>query len=180
MMLEADAMQPKLLVCMDLLEPAAAGEDPRAYHRCVSNSRRLLGHARDAGWDVVHVLGRELPARAIPGLEPLASEPVFQRDGVSAFSSRGFRRRMRTWPSPELVIIGCSLTSTCLATALAAFDRGAPATLVLDAISVRSDTIIGSEAFARAAAAMAAPYVTLSHTDDFVGRRRALQLVAVG
>ena len=179
-MLDDGANPPKLLVCIDLLEPAATGEEPRAYQRCVANSRRLLSHARATGWEVAHCLGRDLPARAIPGLEPLASEPVFLRDGVSAFSSRGFRRRMRAWPSPELVIIGCSLASTCLATALAAFDRGAPASLVMDAISVRSDPVIGSESFARAAARMAAPFVTLSHTDDFVGRRRAFQLVAVG
>ncbi len=179
-MMEDGAAQARLLVCIDLLEPAAASEEPRAYQRCVANSRRLLNHAREAGWEVVHCLGRDLPARAIPGLEPLASEPVYQRDGLSAFSSRGFRRRMRAWPSPDLVIIGCSLASTCLATALAAFDRGIPASLVLDAISVRSDDVIGSEPFARTAVRMAAPFVKLSNTDDFVGRRRAFQLVAVG
>ena len=170
----------KLLVCLDLLEPAAASEDARAYQRCVDNSRRLLSHARKADWEVVHCLGRDLAARAVPGLEPLATEPIFQRDGVSAFSSRGFRRRVREWPSLELVIIGCSLASTCLATALAAFDRGMPASLVLDAISVRRDEVMGSEAFARAAARMAAPFVQLSHTDDFVDRRPTLQLVAAG
>jgi len=176
---DVGAPRPRLLVCIDLLEPAAAGEEPRAHQRCVANSRRLLNHAREARWDVVHCLGRELPARAIPGLEPLASEPVYQREGLSAFSSRGFRRRMRAWPGPELVIIGCSLASTCLATALAAFDRGISASLVLDAISVRSDDVIGSEAYARAAVRMAAPFAQLPNTDDFVGRRRAFQLVAV-
>ena len=167
-------------MCLDLLEPASAGEDPRAFQRCIRNSRRLLSHARAARWEVVHCLSRDLAARAIHGLEPLASEPIFKREGVSAFSSRGFRQRLRAWPNPELLIIGCSLGSTCLATAFAAFDRGVPASLVVDAISVRLDEGVGTDAFVRAASRMAAPFVKLSETDDFVGRRRALQLVAVG
>ena len=179
-MLDDGFALPRLLVCIDLLEPAAATEEPRALQRCITNSRRLLTYAREAGWEVVHCLGRDLPARAIPGLEPLASEAVYQRDGVSAFSSRGLRRRLRGWSSPELVIIGCSLATTCLATALAAFDRATPACLVLDAISVRRDEFIGSEAFAGAATRIAAPFVRLARTDDIVGRRRAFQLVAVG
>jgi len=179
-MMDDDSARARLLVCIDLLEPAAAGEEPGALQRCLANGRRLLTHARRARWEVVHCLGRDLPARAIPGLEPLASEAVYQRDGVSAFSSRGFRQRLRAGLSPEMVIMGCSLTSTCLATALAAFDRGIAATLVLDAISVRRDEVIGCQAYAGAAARMAAPFVQLAHTDDFVGRRPALQLVAVG
>ena len=179
-MLSIDPARPRLLVCLDLIEPASASEEPGAFHRCVRNSRRMLTHARDAQWEVVHCLSRDLAARAIPGLEPLASEAVYQRDGVSAFSSRGFRRRMRAWPSPELVLIGCSLGSTCLATAFAAFDRGIPTHLVLDAISIRADDPSGPDASARAAGRMAAPFVTLSETDDFVGRRRTFKLVAVG
>ena len=179
-MLQIDQARPRLLLCMDLLEPASAGQEPRAFQRCVRNSRRLLTHARNAGWEVVHCLSPDLAARAIHGLEPLASEPVYQRDGLSAFSSRGFRRRMRAWPNPQLLIIGCSLGSTCLSTAFAAFDRGIEASLVMDAISVGFDDVVGPDAIARAAGRMAAPFVKLSETDDFVGRRRAFQLVAVG
>ena len=170
--------QPRLLLCLDLLEPAAAGEDPRAFQRCVANSRRLVAHAREAGWEVVHCLSGDLTARAIHGLEPLASEPVYRREGVSAFSSRGFRRRFHVWPIPELLIIGCSLGSTCLATAMGAFDRGIPATVVLDAASVRSDDGIGAEIYSRVAVRLAAPFANLSRTDEFVGRRPALQLVS--
>ena len=179
-MLDEAATRHRLLVCLDLIEPAAATEDPRAFQRCVTNSRRLLTHARNQGWDVAHCLDRDLTARAIPSLEPLASEPIYLRDGVSAFSSRGFRRRLWAWPDTELLIIGCSLASTCLATALAAFDRGIPANLVVDAASVRSGDLIGSETYGRVAARLAAPFVKLTYTDDLVGRRRAFQLVAVG
>jgi nicotinamidase-related amidase len=178
--LEDDIGRRRLLVCLDLLEPAGEAEDPPAFQRCLGNSRRLLEHARDDGWEIVHCLGRDLPARAVGGLEPLASEAVYVRDGVSAFSSRAFRKRMRQWPAPELVIIGCSLTTSCLATALAAFDRDIPGVLVLDAISVKRDEVTGAEALARAAARIASPFVRMLQTDDFVGRRRSLELVSAG
>ncbi len=167
----------RILVCLDLLEPAARDEDPAAFQRCLSGSRRLLAHAREGDWSIVHCLGREWPARAASGLEPLASEAVYLREGLSAFSSRGFRRRLGLWPLPELVIIGCSLSTTCLATALAAHDRGVPARLVLDAISVRGDEVIGPAALARAIGRIAGPYVQMSYTDDLIDRRSALRLV---
>ena len=104
--------QPRLLLCLDLLEPAAAGEDPRAFQRCVANSRRLVAHAREAGWEVVHCLSGDLTARA------------------------------------------------------------------MDAASVRSDDGIGAEIYSRVAVRLAAPFANLSRTDEFVGRRPALQLVS--
>ncbi len=167
----------KMLVCLDLLEPAGRDEDPAAFQRCIDGSRRLLSYAREAEWSIVHCLGREWPARAASGLEPLASEAVYLRDGLSAFSSRGFRRRLQLWSLPELVIIGCSLSTTCLATALAAHDRGVPARLVLDAISVRRDEAVGSTALARVVGRIAGPFVQMSYTDDLIDRRRALRLV---
>ena len=85
-----------------------------------------------------HLLARlkTVPAdgRPIEGLEPLVSEPVVYRRGVSAFSSSAFRSLVAGFGC-ELVIIGYSMSSSCLATAMVAYDNGLAVTLVEDAVS---------------------------------------------
>jgi len=167
----------RMLICLDLLRPVATITDPYAFERASGAARRLLAHARHQRWEVVHCHGADLPPRAIGGLEPLPSEPVYLREGASAFSSRAFRRRIKLWPRPELVIIGGSAIA-CMATALAAFDRRLPAILAVDAVSVGHDNGLDVDALARVINRMIAPFIQLSHTADLMDRRRVLHLVA--
>ena len=81
----------RLLVCLDLQRASLAHRRSAGADGCVVNCRRVLAHARHADWRVVHVHSKmECPdeARPIEGLEPLVSEPLVYRTGISAFSSR--------------------------------------------------------------------------------------------
>lgn len=178
-----NAAKPRLLVCLDLMTPVVASDhqgDP-APADCLDNCRRLLGFARDAGWNVVHV--HQAPAlhearlRPIEGLAPRPSEALVYRTRVSAFSSKAFRDLVKANPNSELVIIGLSLGSSCLSTALAAFDRDVRATLVEDAVAATRAESLGIQAYERVARTIAAPYSRLVKTADLIGLRQGLRLV---
>ena len=175
----------RLLVCLDLQWlNAPVGSDPgaRTAHGRIANSRRVLAHAREWDWSICHVHGRETPqsrpSRPIAGLEPRPSEPVMTRDGVSAFSSWSFRELVEGASGAQLVIIGFSWPSSCLATVFSARDRGLAVVLVEDAIGVAASWGPEARAVEAAARAMAATFAALTTTDALVGRRPPLRLVA--
>jgi nicotinamidase-related amidase len=171
------------LVCLDLLLPAPdAGYDgvvERAA-RGIQNCRRLLAYGRTMGWTITHVYdhtARTRRARAIPGLEPLQIEPVIYRTGVSAFSNRIFRERVEETPEVELIILGLSLSSACLATALAARDRGIAVALVEDVV-VGAASAAGIGAIQTLSHSIAAPFVRIARTDELIDVRRGLRVVS--
>jgi nicotinamidase-related amidase len=134
------------LICLDLQRdhvvpgrPRYAAENAQVAAACV----RVLGHARDAGWRIVHSQlrhddsagwPRELFSAPIEGLRPLITEPVFFRRGLSAFADAGFASEMRAARGHEVFLVGFSLADTCLATALAGVDEGLSLTLLEDAV----------------------------------------------
>jgi nicotinamidase-related amidase len=134
------------LVCLDLQRdyvvpgrPRYAAENAEVAAICA----RVLGFARDEGWRVVHSQLREGDAAPWPrdlfhapieGLRPLISEPVFFRQGLSAFGNAGFAAELRLARGKDVFLIGFSLADTCLATALAGVDAGVSLVLVEDAI----------------------------------------------
>src|SRR5690606_17134955 len=94
-----------LPVCLDLQQASLAHGRGLMGDDCVINCGRVLRHARVCGWQVVHVHARQADSEAtrpIAGLEPLTTEPLVYRSGVSAFSSRVFRQ-MVTRLNCELV-----------------------------------------------------------------------------
>jgi nicotinamidase-related amidase len=165
----------RVLVCLDLQRVSAPDGEA---DRCVRNCGRMLAHARRGGWRVVHVHSRkEAPeGRPIEGLEPLVSEPVIYRGGVSAFSSGAFRRLV-TGLTCELVIIGYSMSSSCLATAMVAYDHGLPVTLVQDAVSASPVDAMMREALEVVSRQIASPFVSLASTADLLGQTRLLRVV---
>lgn len=177
------AARPRLLVCLDLQAPVVASDHDGApaSAACLDNCRSLLAFARDRGWNVVHV--RQAPAvgdprlRSIEGLEPRPTEALVYRSRVSAFSSKAFRDLVRAHPHSELVIMGLSLGSSCLSTALAAFDRGICATLVEDAVAAAPMESLGIQAYERVARSIAAPFTRLVRTEDLMDRRQAPDVV---
>ena len=172
------APRERLLVCLDLQLGSLPAD--HAPDRCIVNCRRVLAHAREAGWRVVHVHSRKADAgeaRPIPGLEPLLSEPVVYRSMGSAFSSSAFRRIVAGMANGDLVIIGYSLSASCLATALIAHDNDLAATLVEDAVCSNSLNEETRRALGVLARQMARPFVTLSATDAVVGGARMLRVV---
>jgi nicotinamidase-related amidase len=172
------APREKLLVCLDLqrgsLEPGQAPDG------CVVNCRRMLAHARMQGWQVVHVHSKKADptdARPIEGLEPLVSEPVVYRTTGSAFSSRAFRELVAGLGACELVIVGYSVTASCLATALVAYDEELAVTMVEDAVCATSVNAETRDALAVLTRQMARPFLWLGSTESLVGAPRLLRVV---
>ena len=170
------AARARLLLCLDLLSPQSAsdtehGVQPPFAHNC----RRVLEHARASGWRIAHVHAAAPvagAARHMDGAAPLPSEPVMQRNGVSAFSSQEFRRLARANPHAELVVVGASTDAACLATALAAFDRGLAVTIVSDAISVSPQERLGLDGLEHLVQTMGTPRLRLSSTVSMIGARK--------
>jgi nicotinamidase-related amidase len=168
----------RLLVCLDLQQASLAHAAP-APDPCIVNCRRVLAHARHAGWGVVHVHSKKacpVEARPIEGLEPLTSEPLVYRSGVSAFSSPAFRRMVGRRPC-ELVIIGYSMASSCLATAMVAYDQDLTVTLVEDAVSATPLDAVTRDALDVVARQIARPFVGLTSTGELLGQHRLLRVV---
>jgi nicotinamidase-related amidase len=144
------------LICLDLQRdyvvpgrPRYAAENAEVAAACV----RVLGHARDAGWRIVHSQlrqddgarwPRELFSAPIEGLRPLISEPVFFRRGLSAFADPGFSSEMRTARGHEVFLVGFSLADTCLATVMAGLDEGLSFTLLEDAVGAGATPALAS------------------------------------
>jgi nicotinamidase-related amidase len=120
-----------VLVCLDLQRNRQAGETQGPV---VAQCRRVLAEARRRCWPVLHVHVRSLAdSRPIAGLEPRPSEPVFLRQGPSAFSNANFTRAALALGGP-LALIGFALEDTVLATAFAAADRDLAVDVILDAV----------------------------------------------
>lgn len=171
------------LLCLDLLSSELPPEDPRQpprFNSPIENSRRLLHHARAAGWQVTHVHRRAMldtSARPVQGLEPLPSERVLYRTGLSAFSNRTFRKAVQTQRA-ELIILGFSLSASCLATAMVAHDWDLPVTVVEDVFQQPSADASRIDALHAVARSLAGPLVRMASTESFTGPRRHLRLVA--
>jgi nicotinamidase-related amidase len=170
------------LVCLDLLKSHAMFEyeQSRGADLRLNNARRVLSHARLRGWSVTHVFdhtARGRRARAIEGLEPLQVEPVLYRTGVSAFSNRIFCEIAEATMEAELILMGLSLSRVCLATALAARDRGLAVALVEDVLSGSPDSTASLDAIHTLSQSIAAPFVRVLKTDDLIDVRRGLRVV---
>lgn len=170
----------RVLVCLDLqrenLPTLSEVQDSGLLRNCA----RVLAHARRACWPVVHVLRRgegHAVSAPPPGLEPLTTEPVMLRSGVSAFSSPDFSRYVRRCVRPELVLIGFSLSSSYLATALVAFDQGVQVTLVEDASGATPLDVLDVAAVETVTRRIAQPYVDVISTDQLTRSRPSLRVV---
>lgn len=134
------------LVCLDLQRDYVVPGRPRYVSEnagVAATCARVLGFARDEGWRVVHSQlmqdeaapwPRDLFRAPIEGLRPLISEPVFFRQGLSAFGNPAFAAELKLARGKDVYLIGFSLADTCLATALAGVDAGVSMILVEDAV----------------------------------------------
>jgi len=171
------------LVCLDLQRdyvvpgrPRYAAENAEIAATCA----RVLGYARDENWRIVHsqlrddetaAWPRDLFHAPIEGLRPLISEPVFFRQGLSAFGSPGFAAELRLARGKDVFLIGFSLADTCLATALAGVDAGVSMIFVEDAVGPGS-----APDMAEAARAVLRPWVRLTPSRRL--RLRSLEVVS--
>jgi nicotinamidase-related amidase len=155
------------LICLDLqreyVVPGRPKFDPGA-DAVAQACDRLLRHARDAHWRVVHAHQRAGDmaetnrfGSPIDGLRPLVREPIFMRAGLSAFSNPDFAAELRAARGADVYLIGFSLSGSCLATALAAVDAGLSISLVEDAVGAGP----GAPSAGQIARALLMPWVRL-------------------
>ena len=144
-----------MLVCLDLQREHTVGADATdrdsALH-CVETCKRVLRHARAAGWQIAHVQRHDGRVAALPellrpieGVEPRPREPVFYRDRPSAFASRAFEDHVTRLGDPRLIIIGFSMHASVLFTAVSGCEAGLPITVVEGAIAVPSTARFSGE-----------------------------------
>lgn len=158
---------PAALICLDLQRGSLADASGGG---AVAACQFVLAQARHRRWPVLHVRRREVSpdaARPIPGLEPLASEPVYLRSGPSAFSNQAFSQAAQALGGP-LALIGFSLRDTVLATAIAAADRNLPVEILVDAVAADA-----GDRLARTYASLT-PHCRLIESDDLLQEEAAL------
>ncbi len=173
----------RLLVCLDLQRASLPDgvETERDTRRSIANCSRVLAHAREWDWSILHVHARHpgdgWRSRPIEGLEPWATEPVMTRAGLSAFANPSFRELLRGADRAQLILIGFSWSSSCLATVLSARDRGIAVTVVQDAMDDPQRSTGEADSLQGPAQILAAHFSRMVSTDEFIGRP-PLRLVA--
>lgn len=121
-----------VLLCFDLQRAQAAAGGGEARRRGSVREADILRSARGAGWTVSHtffdapsVLEALFgPPRPAPGLEPRADEPVFVRQGLSAYSSGHFAEFMEEVRARPILVVAYHASTSLLATLFDAHARG--------------------------------------------------------
>jgi nicotinamidase-related amidase len=121
-----------------------AGEHAVDHADTVRHIERVLTTARYCGWSVVHSQLRPQPGLSpgsrstgsipIDGLRPRASEAVFTRSQLSAFSDPMFEQTLTRGNQGPVFMVGFSLAFSVLATIYEASARHLHLTLVEEAI----------------------------------------------
>jgi nicotinamidase-related amidase len=144
-----------ILVCLDLQQDqqiATSPADRERRRRCIETCQQVLAQARRLQWKVAHVhfsTARVGPLAAgskpIAGLEPRPSEPIFYRQGPSAFSSGAFQEFLKRIAAPQLILVGFSLDGSALFTAMSAQEAGVPVSIVQGAVDAPPMGLLGSD-----------------------------------
>lgn len=173
--------RPRLLLCLDTVEPTVASDMEVTVSAYSSGCGWLLEHARGMGWTIAHVHSRHASGgRATAGLAILPCEPLFHRTDSSAFSSPEFDALARANPSAELVIVGASPDAACLATALAAFERRMAVAVVEDAVSVSPQERLGLDGLAQVVLALPGAAIRFVTVEKMVGRAHHFAVIEGG
>ena len=167
-----------MLVCLDLQREhtvGAASEDLENASRCVETCKRVLRHARAAGWHVAHVQRHDgrmaaLPElfRPIEGLEPRPREPVFYRDRPSAFASKAFEDYVSRLGEPRLIVIGFSLHASVLFTAVSGCEVGIPITVVEGALAAPAMPRFSGEVMENVLLGVLSTFAEVVSTDELL------------
>jgi nicotinamidase-related amidase len=175
-----------MLVCLDLREPVVDhSHEPEALsERWRLHARQLLDHARDSGWAIGHLLLAKPSAeasrwRAIPGLRPSPSEPVFYADKSDPSGNDAFSRFVAHHGRAEVLIMGVSAASACLATALSLTLNGRQVAVAKDATTTSPVEWKGLQALA-SLPARSGGTLRLEPTSRFIERAPELRVIMGG
>jgi nicotinamidase-related amidase len=173
-----------VLVCLDLREPVVDhSHGPEERWRL--QARQLLDHARDSGWAIGHLLLAKPAAeasrwRAIPGLRPSPSEPVFYADKSDPSGNDAFGRFVAHHGRAEVLIMGISAASACLATALSLTLNGRHVAVAKDATTTSPVEWKGLQALASLPSHRSGGTLRLEPTSRFIERIPELRLIMGG
>lgn len=178
---------PPVLVCLDLREPVVdhSHETEGLGERWRLHARQLLDHARDSGWAIGHLLLARPAAevsrwRAIPGLRPSPSEPVFYADKSDPSGNDAFSRFVAHHGRAEVLIMGVSAASACLATALSLTLNGRQVAVAKDATTTSPVEWKGIQALASLPSHRSGGTLRLEPTSRFIERIPELRLIMGG
>lgn len=119
----------------------------RGIESSLDNCRGIIAEARRRAWTLVHVqhvqdgaaFNPETPfAGFIEGCQPLATEMVFAKSKLSAYTNPGFGRLMAKLKGKPVHVIGYGSTMCCLSTLVEAHRRGHRLSFVSDASYARA------------------------------------------
>jgi nicotinamidase-related amidase len=176
------------LVCLDLQREYVVPGRPLYADGAglvADHCTRVLTFARRQGWRVIHAQRRHAEGlfdrtsyfgAPIEGLRPLISEPVFAHTGLSAFGNPDFTAELRDAVGQDVFLIGFSLSSTCLATALAAVDLGLTITVVDEAVGAAPAPGLAAGDARAAAITLLSPIVGLVSADELFEQSAALEV----
>jgi nicotinamidase-related amidase len=178
---------PPVLVCLDLREPVVdhshGSEGPGERWRM--HARQLLDHARESGWAIGHLLLAKPTAeasrwRTIPGLRPTPSEPVFYADRSDPSGNDAFSRFIAHHGRAEVLIMGVSAASACLATALSLTLNGRAVAVARDATTTSPVEWKGLQALSTLPAQRTGGTLRLEPTSRFIERVPELRVIMGG
>jgi nicotinamidase-related amidase len=168
------------LLCMDMQREYSAVGRPLhsdANPATLSACRDVLEHARGRDWTVIHSLlerdgglfrrGAE-HARPVDHLEPLSSEQVYIRDGLSALSHPTLAR-MADRARCEIYLIGFSLSHSLLSTAFDAASCGLRVTLIEDAVGATPVNGMTADKVKEVARRLLAPFANFTTLEALQG-----------
>jgi nicotinamidase-related amidase len=169
-----------VLVCLDLQQEqqtASSPADRERRRRCAETCQQVLAQARRLQWKIAHVhfspgrLGAlTAGAKPIAGLEPRPSEPIFYRQGPSAFSSGGFQEFLKRIAAPQLIVIGFSLDGSALFTAMAAQEAGVPVSIVQGAVDAPPMGLLGSDVVESVLLGVVRSFTEVLHVEELLLR----------
>jgi nicotinamidase-related amidase len=175
-----------MLLCLDAVGLVADSDTAPADAAWRAKAAGLLGHAREHGWSIGHVVScRPRPGeaawRSLSGLAPDPWEPVYHREQPSAFSNAALRAALSAGPRWEVVLCGVSTRGSGLATALDALRFVLRLTIAADAAWLPPAERDGLDGLLRLQRAGHAPgAVRLASTEALLRPWRPLRLVQGG
>jgi nicotinamidase-related amidase len=170
-----------LLILVDLqLEYATAG---RLHHikelgTAIENCRRLLVTARRSKWPVAkvrwlqrgnHFSKANKFSDWIEEFRPGVSDMIFEKSGVSCYSSPEFSKMMDECAGEPAILAGLTSAQACLATLVDAATRDHRIIFAVDASATTATDEFDELAAHRSAAFIATQHASVLTTDDILG-----------
>jgi len=175
-------MKSQILVVIDIQSEYVAEGRPfqiRSIQPSLSNAHRVLKHARDVGWKIVHI--RHIQQGSIfspdgafsgfiPGFEPQKGEQEIIKGDFSCYSAPEFSAQMAEHRKndDEIIVIGYGSTMCCLSTIVDGYHRGNRLTFIKDASNAKSSSMHSEESLHEHATDILSIYSRVTTTNELL------------